>query len=399
MTNTTINHTQAERPSFGVERQMNIYLNGLFNRKNKFPVSYEALLQEASEKMTPEAFAYIAGGAGGETTMRNNQEALDAWQIVPRMLVDISDADMGVTLFGQRLPSPLLLGPVGVLSIAHPDAELPVARAARSLKVPQIVSTVSSMPMEDIARENGDNPHWFQLYWGRDHDFTRSIINRAEQAGYSALVVTLDTPVLAWRERDIKLGYLPFLHGDGLANYFSDPVFRKAVGGDPGQNKFRAIRHFTRVFTGPGLTWNDLSVIRNCTSLPVILKGIQHVDDARKALDFGVDGIVVSNHGGRQVDGAVGSLTVLPEIANAVGDELTVLFDSGIRRGADVFKAMALGAKAVCIARPYALALGIGGEAGVREVVSNLMADVELTMGLAGCRSWQDVSINNLRRK
>jgi len=381
MKNRTGDTLQMERPSFGVERQMHIYLNGLFNRKNKFPVSYEDLLQEASEKMTPEAFAYIAGGAGGETTMRNNQEALDDWQIVPRMLVDISNADMGVTLFGQRLPSPLLLGPVGVLSIAHPEAELAVARAARSMKVPQVVSNVSSMPMEDIARENAENPHWFQLYWGRDHDFTRSVIRRAEEAGYSALVVTLDTPVLAWRERDIQLGYLPFLHGHGLANYFGDPVFREAVGGDPEQNKFKAIRHFTKVFTGPGLTWNDLSVIRNCTRMPIILKGIQHIDDARKALDYGVDGIVVSNHGGRQVDGAVGSLVVLPEIANAVGDELTVLFE------------------AVLVARPYALALAVGGEAGVREVITNLLADIDLTLGLAGCRSWEEVSVRNLRKK
>lgn len=384
--------------SFGLKHQFGIYAMGAAKRYPLLPANYSDMVAAAREKMTPEAFSYVAGGAGGETTMVNNRRALDDWQIIPRMLCDISRRDISTELFGQQYASPIIFGPVGVLGIAHPQAELAVAAAAKKLGIIQTCSTVSSEPMEAVAAANGENPHWFQLYWGDNHDLTRSLLSRAEASGYSAIVVTLDTPLLAWREQDIDNAYLPFLQEKGLGNYYSDPVFRDLTGVDPAANPAKAFSCFTRVFTGPSLTWEDLKVIRSHTSLPIILKGIQGVADARRALDYGVDGILVSNHGGRQVDGAIGSFDVLGEIAHAVGDEATILFDSGIRRGADVFKAMALGAKAVCVARPYVFALALGGSRGVREWAANLLADTELTMGLAGCSSWQEVTPAHLRK-
>ena len=381
--------------SGGMQYQLQIYFAGTQNVKPLLPVSFEELEQKAREVMTPEAFAYIAGGAGAETTMSNNKKAFNKWQIVPRMMGDVSNRSIEVELFGTKLSTPLLLAPVGVLSLAHPEAELAVARAAKVLQVLQIVSTVSSKTIEEIAGVHNDHPHWFQLYWGRNNDFTRSMIGRAEKAGYSAIVVTLDTRLFAWRERDIQNAYLPFLYGEGLANYTTDPVFLAAIG-DPVKNKMEMMMHFANCFSNPASTWSDLAVIRNCTKLPVILKGIQHPDDAKKAIDQGADGIIVSNHGGRQMDGAIGSLDTLAAIADAAGDKTTILFDSGIRCGADIFKAMALGAKAVLIGRPYAYGLALAGEQGVKEVLANLLAEVDLTLGLAGCNSWADVTKDTL---
>lgn len=390
-----MNKSMPDKLSGGLEYQLQIYFAGTQNIKPQLPVSFENLERKAKEKMTPEAFGYIAGSAGAEATTANNKEAFNHWQIIPRMMGDVSKRSIAIELFGIKLPTPLLLGPVGVLSIAHPEAEVAVARAAKSLQVPQVVSTVSSKTIEEIAAVHGDHPHWFQLYWGRNNDFTRSMISRAEKAGYSAIVVTIDTRLFAWRERDIQNAYLPFLYNEGLANYFTDPVFLAQVG-DPAKDKLKTMVHFANCFSNPSSTWSDLAVIRDCTKLPVIVKGIQHPDDAKKAIDHGADGIIVSNHGGRQLDGAIGALDTLEGIADSVGEKTTLLFDSGIRRGADVFKAMALGAKAVLIARPYAYGLALAGEQGVKEVVANLLADIDLTLGLAGCNSWAEVSPDRL---
>ena len=384
--------------SGGMQYQLQIYFAGTQNVKPQLPVSFEELEQKASEKLPPEAFGYVAGSAGSEITTSNNKEAFNHWQIVPRMMGDVSQRSIATELFGMSLPSPVLLAPIGVLSIVHPEAEIAVARAAKSLHVPQIVSTVSSKTLEEIADANGDNLHWFQLYWGRNKEFTRSLIGRAEKAGYKAIVVTLDTRLFAWRERDIKNAYLPFLYNEGLANYFSDPVFLAEVG-DPAEDKLKTMMHFANCFSNASSTWENLAEIRECTKLPIIVKGIQHPDDARKALDQGMDGIIVSNHGGRQMDGAVGAIDTLAGIADAVGDRTTILFDSGIRRGADVFKALALGAKGVLLGRPYVYGLALAGEKGVKEVTANLLADINLTMGLAGCNSWQEVTRDHLKRK
>ena len=381
--------------SGAMQYQLEIYLKGTQNIKPQLPTSFEELETRASEVLNVEAFGYIAGSAGSDITAANNKSAFNHYQIIPRMMGDVSQRNIAIELFGMPLPTPVLLAPVGVLSIAHPEAEVAVARAAKNLRVPQIVSTVSSKTIEEIGNAHGDHPHWFQLYWGRNNDFTRSIISRAEKAGYSAIVVTLDTRLFAWRERDIKNAYLPFLYNEGLANYLTDPVFLAEVG-DPSKDKMQTMMHFANCFSNPSSTWEDLSVIKECTKLPVIVKGIQHADDAKRAIDNGADGIVVSNHGGRQLDGAIGAIDTLAGIADEVGSKTTVLFDSGIRRGADVFKAMALGAKAVLLGRPYAYGLALGGEQGVTEVVANLLADIDLTLGLAGCTSWKEVSKERL---
>lgn len=377
----------------GMQFQLQIYLGGTRGIKPDVPVSYEALEQKAREGLKPEAFGYVAGSAGSGITNINNRQAFDRWRIVPKMLTDVSGRNIGTELFGRKLVSPVLMAPVGVLSIVHPEAEIAVAKAAKALQVPHILSTVSSKTLEEVAEANGDNPHWFQLYWGRDQEFTQSLISRAERAGYEAIVVTLDTRLLAWREQDIQQAYLPFLFFEGIANYLSDPVFCSAVG-DPMADKLKTLMHFAHCFSNPGTTWANLSEIKDHTKLPVIVKGVLHPDDARKAIDHGADGIIVSNHGGRQVDGAIGALEALPDITKAVGDKTTILFDSGIRRGADIFKAMALGAKAVLLGRPYVYGLALAGEHGVSSVVKNLLADTDLTLGLAGYSSWSEVSRN-----
>jgi isopentenyl diphosphate isomerase/L-lactate dehydrogenase-like FMN-dependent dehydrogenase len=382
--------------SFGLQRQMETYTAGLVGKRPGQPVSVEELGRKAKEVLKPEAYDYLAGGAGSEDTIRANGEAFRRWRIVPRFLRDVARRDLGVDLFGVRLPVPFLLAPVGVQSILHPEAERAVARAARAQGVPLVLSTVSSVTMEDVAAELGDTPRWFQLYWPSSDALASSFVRRAERAGYSALVVTLDTYLLSWRERDIQNAYLPFLTGEGLANYFSDPVFREAVGGDPRAHPARAAEFFAGVFSDPSRTWDDLARLRAATGLPLLVKGVLHPDDARRAVDCGASGVIVSNHGGRQLDGAVAALDALPGVAEAVGDKVTVLYDSGIRRGADVFKALALGARAVLLGRPYCFGLAVNGERGVGDVLANLTADIDLTLGLAGCASFTEVGRANL---
>lgn len=381
-----------------MQRQLQIYLAGLSQERPALPVSPDRLEAAAAQALSAEAYGYVAGAAGGEHTLQANREALDAWRIVPRMLRGVAERDLRVELLGRRRAAPVLLAPVGVLSIVHPEGELAAARAAAALEVPLVLSTVSSYPLEAVAEAMGTASRWFQLYWGRNPEVTASLLRRAEAAGYEALVVTLDTTLLSWRERDIQNAYLPFLYGEGLANYFSDPAFRAALEEPPEENPTQAILYFAQIFSNPALTWDDLAFLRANTTLPILLKGILHPDDARRAVDGGVDGIIVSNHGGRQMDGAVGALEALPPVVDAVGEATTVLFDSGIRRGADVFKALALGARAVLFGRPYVYGLGLAGAEGVREVVHNLLADVDLTLGLAGCTAWREVGRERLVR-
>lgn len=395
-------HQPAENPaptaaaSPGLGRQMEIYQAGLQGRKPALPISPDDLEQAARAALSPEAFGYVAGGAGAGDTMRANREAFYRWRLVPRHLRDVRRRDLGVQLLGQRLPAPVLLAPVGVQSILHADAELATARAAGVLGVPFILSTASSRTLEEVAGVLGEAPRWFQLYWPNDPDVAASLLRRAEAASYGALVVTLDTHLLSWREVDLQNAYLPFLRGEGLANYFSDPAFRAALPAPPEQDPRAAILHFTRLFAHPGLGWGDLDFLRRHTRLPVLLKGVLHPDDARRAMDHGADGVIVSNHGGRQVEGAVAALDALPGVVDAVGGRAAVLFDSGIRRGSDVLKALALGARAVLLGRPYCYGLALAGEDGVREVVRNLLADLDLTLGLIGCASVAELSRENL---
>ncbi|MEO6888411.1 MAG: alpha-hydroxy-acid oxidizing protein, partial [Ktedonobacteraceae bacterium] len=344
---------------YGSERQFQIYLTGLQGQRPALPIASDTLERQANERMSPEARGYIAGGAGSEDTMLANRAAFRHWRIVPRMLRDVSQRDLGVQILGMQLPFPLLLAPIGVQSIVHPEAEVAVARAASSLGMPLILSTASSKSIEDVAQAMGDVTRWYQLYWSKVPDLNASFVSRAERAGYKAIVVTLDTGLLSWRPQDLQQAYLPFLLGEGLANYFSDPVFRQALDQPPEENPLAAIQHFITIFSNPMLTWGDLSFLRQHTSLPIVLKGIMHPDDALKALDYGIDGLIVSNHGGRQVDGAQASLDALPRIVAAVKGQIPLLFDSGIRDGADAFKALALGARAVLLGRPYIWGLAL----------------------------------------
>ena len=384
---------------YGVERQFQIYLSGMAGQRPALPLSYEELERRASEKLTPEAYGYVAGGAGGEQTMRANRAAFERWQIVPRMLRNVADRDPRVELFGATLPAPMLYAPIGVQSIVHPEAEVAVARAAASLDLPLILSTASSRSMEEVAQAMGNTPRWFQLYWSKDNDLTASFLSRAECAGYSAVVVTLDTNLLSWRERDLQNAYLPFLLGEGIANYLTDPVFRAALAQSPEDDPQAAIMHWARIFANPALTWGDLRFLREHTRLPILLKGILHPHDAALAMEMGVDGVIVSNHGGRQVDGAVAALEALPAVAQVVDGRVPLLFDSGIRRGADAFKALALGARAVLLGRPYIWGLALGGEEGVRDVTLNFLGDLDLTLALSGYSSFAQVTPDALVRE
>jgi isopentenyl diphosphate isomerase/L-lactate dehydrogenase-like FMN-dependent dehydrogenase len=378
--------------SFGVARQLEVY-----DRGSLVPVGPEALERRACEVLSPEAFGYLAGGAGAEDTMRANLAAFRRWRIEPRVLRDLSCRAWNTTLLGTHLPAPLLLAPVGVQGLFHPEGELASARAAASLGVPVVLSSASSVSLEDVAAAMGNSPRWFQLYWSADPDVTLSFVHRAERAGFGAIVVTVDCPILAWRERDLANAYTPFLHGHGMANYLTDSAFCAKLACAPAQDPAAAIRRFVEVFGNAALTWDDLPTLRRHTRLPILVKGILHPDDAARALDVGVDGIGVSNHGGRQVDGAVASLEALPRVVERVAGRVPVLLDGGIRRGADAVKALALGASAVLLGRLYAWGLAVGGEAGVREVLLNFLADFDLTAGLSGCAAVGDLKSDLLR--
>jgi isopentenyl diphosphate isomerase/L-lactate dehydrogenase-like FMN-dependent dehydrogenase len=380
------------------EYQNEIYLQGLGGAKPAFSTDLTALEESVADVLTPEALGYVAGGAGSGATIRANRAAFDRWKIVPRMLTDATERDLSITLFGAELPAPVLLAPVGVQSIVHPDGELATARAAAALGVPMILSTASAHTIEEVAEASGAGPRWFQLYWPADPDVCASILGRARKEGYSTLVVTLDTWTLAWRPRDLDQAYLPFLKGQGTAIPFSDPVFRSQLEKTPEEDPASAILRWVGLFTGTDKSWDQLAVLRELWDGPILLKGIQQVDDARRAVDAGMDGIVVSNHGGRQVDGALGALEALPPIAQAVGSRIEVLFDSGVRNGSDVIKALALGAKAVLLGRPYVYGLGHAGEDGVRHVLRSLLADVDITLGLAGFRTLGELSPAALQR-
>lgn len=389
---------RSRHPSVGMQRQLEIYMGGPDGIRPVRPFVYEELLRRAEEALTAEAFGYLAGGAGSEDTMRANREAFRRWRIAPRMLRDVSSRDLSVELLGHELRAPILLAPIGVQGILDEEAELATARAAAVAGVPIVLSTVSSKPLEAVAEAMGEVPRWFQLYWPADPGFAASLLGRAESAGYSAIVVTLDTHHLAWRPRDLANAYLPFLFGDGLANYLGDPAFRADLEAPPEEDPEPAIRKFARIFSNPALTWDDLGFLREHSDLPVVLKGILRPDDARLAVEHGVDAIVVSNHGGRQVDGSVGALDALPGVVEAVDGAIPVLFDSGIRTAADVFKAVALGARAVLLGRPYACALASGGEDGVRELLIDLLAELDLTLALSGHARMREIDRDAVSR-
>ncbi|WP_224386342.1 alpha-hydroxy-acid oxidizing protein [Pseudonocardia sp. ICBG1293] len=404
----------------GRARQERIYRYGVSGVRPRVPTGPDERERRARRAMSRRADAYVTGGAGAETTMRANRAAFARHEIVPRVLRDVGERDLTVGLFGRTLPAPLLLAPIGALDLVRRGADLAVARAAAAAGVPMVISNQAGTPMEDLAAVGG--PTWFQLYWSTSDDLVDSFLGRAEAAGCDAVVVTLDTTMLGWRPRDLDLGHLPFARGIGIAQYTSDPVFHRLVeetlaapsaGARPtvtpqavrtlleitrnAPGRFRdnlrspvpraAVETFLRVYSRPRLSWEDLATLRSRTRLPIVLKGVLHPDDARRAADAGVDGVVVSNHGGRQVDHSVASLDALPGVVDAVGDALPVLLDSGVRTGADVATAVRLGARAVLLGRPFVHGLALDGARGVAQVLQDVVAELDLVCGLAGATS------------
>src|SRR4051794_5858961 len=355
----------------------------------EWPVAFEDWERAAQEKLDGGAFGYIAGGAGAEETMRANLDAFRRWRIRPRMLAGNAVRDISVDVLGMRSPAPFFLAPIGVLSIAHEEAEVGVARAAASSGVPLLLSSAATHSIEQVAETKA--PRWFQLYWVNDRDICESFVGRAEAAGYGAIVVTLDTLTLGWRPRDLRQAYLPFIKGEGCGQYFTDPVFLSKLDKTPEEDLLTAAATMLATFPNLGLTWDDLDWLRGQTKLPILVKGVLTADDAEEALRHGVDGVIVSNHGGRQVDGAVAALDALVEIRDALPGAV-LLMDGGIRCAADVVKAVALGADAVLLGRPYAYALAVGGQRGVEELIQNVMAEIDLTLALAGAHSIRDLN-------
>ena len=377
--------------------QTEIYFNALQGVLPDLPMAYAELEERAAATLPPSVWSYVAGGAGDEATQRANAAAFGHWGLIPRMLVGAKQRDLSVDLFGLRLASPLLLAPVGVLGLCAQDGhgDLATARASARLGVPMIASTLSVDPVEEVGKELGDTPGFFQLYTPTDRELAESLVRRAEAAGFKGLVVTLDTWIPGWRPRDLASGNFPQLRGHCLANYFTDPVFRSRLAQPPEENPGAAILHWAGTFGNP-LTWEDLAWLRSLTQLPLILKGLCHPEDVRRAKDAGVDGIYCSNHGGRQANGGLPALDALPEVVEAA-DGLPVLFDSGVRSGADVIKALALGATAVAIGRPYVYGLALGGEAGVVHVLRSLLAEADLIMAVDGYPSLDSLSPAALR--
>jgi isopentenyl diphosphate isomerase/L-lactate dehydrogenase-like FMN-dependent dehydrogenase len=385
-----VSATPPEQPFGDYYRE--IYARGMLaNEQPTMPVSWAELERAAEETLESRAVAYIYGGAGSEDTMRANLAAFRRWRLLPRFMRPVGDRSLRTEVLETEMPAPVMLAPIGVQTLVHPDGELASAGAAGSLGVPIVVSTASAMSLEAIAEANGDSPRWYQLYWPGDDELTASLIRRAEDAGYGALVVTVDNYVPGWKPRDLQRAYLPFLEGIGIAQFTSDPVFRAALEKTPEDDIGAAVGHYVGVFVNPNQTWDRLAWLREQTSLPILLKGILHPDDAREAVRRGIDGIIVSNHGGRQVDGAIAALDALAAIADAVGGDLAILFDSGIRSGADVVKALALGADAVLLGRPYLWGLALEGRAGVETVLRMLLAELDLTMVLTGNMSVGDL--------
>ncbi|UDY35336.1 alpha-hydroxy-acid oxidizing protein [Dermatobacter hominis] len=388
--------------------QLQIYLGGLSGVVPELPMSYAELERRAHEAMSEQIWSYVTGGAGSEHTQRANVAAFERWGLMPRVLRGASQRDLSVELFGTRYETPLMLAPVGVIGLCEPEhqtaeaglgghGDLVTARASAATGVPMVASTLMQDPLEDVAAALGDTPGWFQLYPPNDPEVCESLVRRADAAGWSAIVVTLDTLTLGWRPRDLSIASFPQLQGLCLANYFSDPVFRSRLERPPEEDVEAATGLWALTFGNPGMSWDDLDRIRSTTDLPLLLKGVCDPEDVRRARDHGVDGIWCSNHGGRQADGGLPALECLPDVVDAAGDA-PVVFDSGIRSGADVVKAIALGATAVGIGRPYAYGMAVGGQAGVEHVLRCLLAETDLIMAVDGYGSLAELTREALRR-
>lgn len=378
--------------------QLEIYRAGLRGVLPALPVDFATLEARAIAAMPPQVLSYVQGGCGDEFTQRHNADAFRHWGMTPRMLVDCSIRDLSIELFGVKLPSPLFMCPIGVLGICTQDGhgDLAAAQAAVMTQVPMVASTLSNDSLEAVAATFAGTPGFFQLYTPTDKDLAASLVQRAEAAGYNGIVVTLDTWITGWRPRDLNTANFPQLRGHVLTNYFSDPVFKRLLGKPPEQDLAAAVSKWASLF-GKVLTWADLPWLRSLTKLPLILKGICHADDARRAIDGGADAIYCSNHGGRQANGGIAAIDMLPDVVAACGS-VPVLFDSGIRSGTDVVKALAIGAQAVGVGRPYAYGLALGGAAGAAHVLKSILAEADLLMAVNGYPTLRDVRTAGARR-
>ena len=378
--------------------QNEIYFNGLRGIRPNLPVDFKRLEERASAVLSQSVLAYVQGGCGDEATQRRNVEAFAEWGIVPRMLVDTRVRDLSVDVFGKRYKSPLMLSPIGVIGVCAQDGhgDIATAKAAAAAGVPMIASTLMNDPLETVAEALGDGDAFFQLYTPNDRDLAASFVRRAEAAGYKGIVVTLDTWITGWRPRDLNDSNFPQLRGVALANYFSDPQFRAKLAVPPEEDPAAAVRHWASVF-GMTVTWDELARLRSLTKLPLIVKGIQHPDDAKRAIDVGVDAIYCSNHGGRQANGGIASIDLLPALVAECG-KTPIWFDSGIRSGTDVVKALAMGASIVGVGRPYAYGLALGGTAGVVHVVRSILAEADLLMAVDGFPDITALRVAGVRR-
>jgi len=368
----------------------------LSRQERTWPVAIEDWERAARDALDEGPRGYVFGGAGSGATRDANVEAFARWRLAPHVLATPVARDLSVTLLGQTFPTPIFLAPVGVLTIAHPDGDLAAAAAARDLGMTYVVSTAGSEPMESVMAATPGLSGWYQLYWISSRELTASFVDRAKSSGYSALVITVDTPMLGWREHDLANAYSPFSHGHGIGQFTSDPIFRSLLDFDPDRDPGRAGQEMMKLFVNPGLRWEDLAWLRSLTDLPILLKGVLRADDARRALDTGMDGLIVSNHGGRQVDGSISALEGLIAVRTAVDPAVPVLLDGGVRRGSDVIKAIALGANAVLAGRPYVYGLAVGGRAGVHEVLSNLLAETDSVLALSGYSRLDEVDCDTL---
>ena len=388
----------SSRGQYG-DYQIEIYFLGLSGVLPAMPMDYSGLEARAQAALPPSVLSYVAGGAGDEATQRANVSAFQRWGLVPRMMVSPTKRDLSVDLFGLELPSPLFMAPVGVIGLCAQDGhgDLATARAAAKSGVPMIASTLTVDPMEQVAAEFGGTPGFFQLYTPTDRALAESLVHRADAAGFKGIVVTLDTWITGWRPRDLAASNFPQLRGHALANYTSDPVFRARLPKAPEEDMRAAVVEWAQIFGNP-LTWEDLPWLRSITDLPLILKGICAPEDVRRAKDGGVDAIYCSTHGGRQANGGLPALEALPGVVEAAGG-LPVLFDSGIRSGADVIKALALGASAVGVGRPYAYGLALGGTDGIVHVLRSLLAEADLLMAVDGYPTLADLRAEGALRR
>ncbi len=384
--------------SYGPQRQREVFFGKLLGDSSDIPFQFFELEEQAREVMDRGPHGYVAGNAGSETTTSANRNAFSKWKLRPRLLQGVEERKLKTGFLEIELHVPLLLAPVGVQSIIHDRGARASAEGAARLGVPFIHSTVSSHTIEDIADNVEGSPLWFQLYWSDLPELNESLIQRAEEADYEAIVVTLDSPLLGWRPRDLEQGYFPFLDGEGLANYTSDPCFRDKLDIPPEESMDESLELFLDIFSKPSAQWSDLRDLSETTNLPFLAKGILHPDDATKALEHGCDGIIVSNHGGRHVDGEMPALDALVDVRNTLPEDDPILFDSGVRSGTDVLKACALGADAVLLGRPYLYALALEGADGVEELLKNYLAELDITMGLCGEQNLAEVSSDILVR-